>query len=137
MNVSSTYLHLLPKLKNPGCSRRGGQLPPEVLLFDFFFFLPHPQHSEVPWPGMKPVPQQCQCQTLNLSHEGTLALILRGIKLLLYLAICISHPALISSLLQSSFIGRLLADYWQKLEEFFFVVCWLLCWPRILSNTKI
>ena len=43
-----------------------------------YFFWPHPQHAEVPGPGIKPVPQQqpellqWQCQILNLlNHTGT------------------------------------------------------------------
>ena len=37
---------------------------------------PHPQHAEVPWPGIKPVPQQWpkpqlwQCQILNYYPPG-------------------------------------------------------------------
>ena len=41
----------------------------------FFFFLPFPEHMEIPWPGMGPAPQQWpkplqwQCQILNLLHH--------------------------------------------------------------------
>ena len=40
---------------------------------DFFFFFswPHPQHVEVPGPGLKPTLAQRQCWILNpLSHSG-------------------------------------------------------------------
>ena len=40
--------------------------------FFFFFFWLHPWHAEVPRPGIKPLPQQQQCQIFNpLSHKGT------------------------------------------------------------------
>ena len=36
------------------------------------FVLLHPQHMEIPKPGIKPKPQQWQCQILNpLCHHGT------------------------------------------------------------------
>ena len=40
--------------------------------FFFFFFWLYPQHTKVPGPGIRPMPQQWQCQILNpLSHQGT------------------------------------------------------------------
>ena len=43
-----------------------------LYLIIFFFWL-HPWHVEVPEPGIKPAPQQWQCQIIlnPLSHQGT------------------------------------------------------------------
>ena len=50
----------------------GGDSDPLSFICLFVYFWPCPRHAESPGPGIKPMPQQWQCQILNsLRHQGT------------------------------------------------------------------